>query len=303
MLSYSAEPGSIQEHVEASLEDLLRMEFITIDNFSHFQATQLGKAIVASSLDPEDGIFIHDELKKSLQAFVMDGDMHVLYNFTPVHDLDGVTVNWRVFWTEMEQLDESGLRVMNFLGLRPVVVNKMLHGGTLKETTPEEIETARRYRRFYLTLQLRDLCNEVPIHRIARKYDMARGAIQTLSQTCQGFAAGMIKFCETMGWGLMASALDHFSDRLKAGARFDLLALAKITFVKSRTARVFWENGFKTVAAVANAAPNEILPVLMQAQPSKARLGERDEEKYKDKLLGKAKIIVDSASRLWRKLP
>lgn len=34
----------------------------------------------------------------------------------------------------------------------------------------------------------------------------------------------------------MAAALDHFSDRLKAGARADLLALAKITFIKSRTA-------------------------------------------------------------------
>jgi hypothetical protein len=34
----------------------------------------------------------------------------------------------------------------------------------------------------------------------------------------------------------MAAILDHFSDRLKAGARSDLLALAKITFIKSRTA-------------------------------------------------------------------
>ena len=83
---------------------------------------------------------------------------------------------------------------------------------------------------------------------------MPRGSVQSLAQTCQGFAAGMIKFCETMGWGYvisahcyqfhsslrrsraMAAALDHFSDRLKAGARADLLALAKITFVKSRTA-------------------------------------------------------------------
>lgn len=95
----------------------------------------------------------------------------------------------------------------------------------------------------------------MPIHRVAQKYDMPRGSVQTLAQTCQGFAAGMIKFCETMGWGwvpgdegpaylgflltapsAMAAALDHFSDRLKAGARSDLLALAKITFVKSRTA-------------------------------------------------------------------
>ena len=71
----------------------------------------------------------------------------------------------------------------------------------MRETTPEETETARRYRRFYLALQLRDLCNEVPIHRVAKKYDTPRGSVQNLAQTCEGFAAGMIKFCEHMGWG------------------------------------------------------------------------------------------------------
>lgn len=74
-------------------------------------------------------------------------------------------------------------------------------GAVLKETTKEERELARVYRRFYLALQLRDLCNEMPIHIVARKYDMPRGSVQNLSQTCQGFAAGMIKFCDTMGWG------------------------------------------------------------------------------------------------------
>lgn len=74
-------------------------------------------------------------------------------------------------------------------------------GGTLRETTPEEREISRVYRRFYLALQLRDLCNEVPIHVVARKFDMPRGTVQTLAQTCQGFAAGMIKFCDRMGWG------------------------------------------------------------------------------------------------------
>ncbi|KAK3941565.1 DNA polymerase theta, partial [Diplogelasinospora grovesii] len=300
LLIRTADPDSIQENIGASLADLQSSGFITLDNFSNFQATQLGKAIVASSLDPEDGIFIHDELKKALQAFVMDGEMHVLYNFTPVNNLEGVTVNWRTFWNEMERLDDSGLRVMNFLGLKPTVVNKLLHGGTLKETTTEEKEISRRYHRFYLALQLRDLCNEVPVHRVAQKYDMPRGTVQTLAQSCQGFAAGMIKFCESMGWGVMAAALDHFSDRLKAGARSDLLALAKITFVKSRTARVFWDNGFKTVAAVANADPKELVPVLMQAQPNKVRLGVRDEQKYKDKLLAKAQVIADSANRLWQ---
>lgn len=74
----------------------------------------------------------------------------------------------------------------------------------MKETTAEEKQTARVYRRFYLAMQLRDLCNEIPIHVVARKYDMPRGSVQTLSQTCQGFAAGMVKFCEHMGWGYVS---------------------------------------------------------------------------------------------------
>ncbi|KAM7219136.1 DNA polymerase theta [Rhypophila decipiens] len=300
MLYLSEEPQSVQQTVEESLVELQNMEFITMDQYHNFEATKLGRAIVAASVDPEDGIFIHAELQSALKAFVLDGEMHVLYTFTPIPDLNTVSINWRIFWNEMEQLDESGLRVMKFLGLKPVQVNKMLHGDTLKETTPEEKKTARRYHRFYLALQLRDLCNEVPIHRVAQKYDTPRGMVQNLAQTCQGSAAGMIKFCESMGWGAMAAALDHFSDRLKAGARSDLMALAKITFVKSRTARIFWDNGFKTVAAVANAEPQELLPILMQAQPNKVRLEARDEQKYKDKLLAKAKVICDSANRLWQ---
>jgi DNA polymerase theta len=74
------------------------------------------------------------------------------------------------------------------------------HGAALKEGTDAERDQARVYRRFYLALQLRDLCNEVTVHIVAKKYDMPRGTVQNLSQTCQGFAAGMIKFCETMEW-------------------------------------------------------------------------------------------------------
>lgn len=73
------------------------------------------------------------------------------------------------------------------------------------------------YKRFYATLQLRDLCNELPIYAVARKYTIPCGVVQNLSQNCHGFAAGMVKFCERMEWGALAAALDHMSDRLRAG--------------------------------------------------------------------------------------
>lgn len=127
----------------------------------------------------------------------------------------------------------------------------------------EEVSFARTYRRFYAAFQLRDLCNEIPIHAVARKFEVPRGFVQTLAQTCEGFAAGMIQFCDRMGWGMLKSTLEHMCDRLKAGAKSDLLELAKIPFVKSRTARIFWENGLKNLRTVAEAEPKDLLPLLL----------------------------------------
>ena len=87
----------------------------------------------------------------------------------------------------------------------------------MKESTAQEIETARIYRRFYSALQLRDLCNEMPVHAVARKYDIPRGTVQNLAQTCHGFAAGMNKFCERMNWGALVPVLDHFFRSAESG--------------------------------------------------------------------------------------
>ncbi|KAL2889798.1 DNA polymerase theta subunit [Ceratocystis lukuohia] len=280
------------------LQELKVVEYSDVKE--EYTATQLGQAIVASSFNPEDGLFIHRELQRALKSFVMDGDLHVFYIFTPVSVSD-VVVNWQIFMDEAEKLDKSGERVLQVVGIDMCHLMKLSRGAVLHEETAEEREKARIMKRFYLAFQLRDLCNEVPVHIVARKYDMPRGMVQNLSQTSQGFAAGMVKFCDIMGWGALSAVLDHFMDRLKAGARSDLLELAKITFIKSRTARIFWDNGFKTVASIANAAPTELVPVLMQAEPNKIRAQDSPDDNRSKRLLAKAKIISDSANRLWRK--
>lgn len=225
----------VEKCIDESLSEIESMGFLTRDSLGNFEATNLGRAVVASAIDPDDGIFIHKELSRALRGFVLDSDLHMLYTFTPVHEF-GVGIDWRIFANQVEHLDESGLRVLAFLGIKPTAVMRLAQGAVLKERTQEEKDLARVYRRFYMALQLRDLCNEYPIHVVARRYEVPRGIVQNLSQTCQGFAAGMVKFCEQMGWGVFAAALNHFSDRLMAGARTDLLELSKVTFIKSRTA-------------------------------------------------------------------
>lgn len=101
----------------------------------------------------------------------------------------------------------------------------------------------------------------------------------------------------------------------QTGAKADLLALAQIQFIKSRTARVFWENGLKTVGAVAAADVQDILPILVlvshhtvvnfgklkdtKAQPKKLKIDDEQEKKYHEKLLLRAALISKSANLKW----
>ena len=114
LLDQTEDTASVQALVESSLDDLASMGFVHKDEDGAYQATQLGKAVVASSLEPEDGAFVYRELQRALRAFVMDGEMHILYTFTPVQEF-AINVNWRVFRNEVEDLDDSAHRVMSFL--------------------------------------------------------------------------------------------------------------------------------------------------------------------------------------------
>lgn len=123
LLYQTIDKTELTEMVKSTLRDLEETKLITKDD-SELQATLLGQAIVASSLTPEDGIFIHKELRRALEAFVMDGEMHVLYSFTPVHAAQG-NVNWKIFRNHMENFGDSDLRAFDFIGLKPAIVNKM----------------------------------------------------------------------------------------------------------------------------------------------------------------------------------
>lgn len=117
--------GLLANMVGETVQDLCTCELLTIDHDGTYKATLLGQAIVASSLSVEDGIFVHAEFQRALQSFVMDGEMHVFYLFTPIQPLGLGGINWPAFRTEMDRLDDSGLRALTLAGVKPFVVNRM----------------------------------------------------------------------------------------------------------------------------------------------------------------------------------
>ncbi|KAL1970531.1 hypothetical protein VTN77DRAFT_4175 [Rasamsonia byssochlamydoides] len=304
LLYRTRDKAEILDLIESALGELVKEELVRLRDDESYEPTRIGQAIVASSFAPDDGLFVYDELRRALQAFVMDGEMHIFYMFTPLQVAQNTNIDWPTFRDQLDALDESGLRALQFVGVQPGFVNTMVQsGGSLKENTPSQIALARIYRRAYTAFQLRDLSNEVPLSTIAQRYHTPRGVVQTLAQTCHGFAAGMVKFCQRMGWGMLAVVLDHMRDRLQAGARDDLLEMAQVAYVKSWTARLLWENGFRSVRALAEADPKDLVPVLMMARPRRGQGydDEKEAKRYEEKLLAKAEIIVGSANKLYER--
>ncbi|KAJ5920119.1 hypothetical protein N7516_010977 [Penicillium verrucosum] len=291
--------------MRSALQELVDEELLIFREDESYEATPLGQAVVASAFSPEDGLFVHEELKRALQAFVMDGDMHIFYMFTPLQAAMNTPIDWQIFRDQLDRLDESGLRALQFVGVQPGFVNTMVQSGaSLKETNPTQIKQARIYRRAYTAFQLRDLSNEIPLSTIAQRYKIPRGTVQTLAQQCHGFAAGIVKFCQRMNWGMMAAVLDHMRDRLEAGARADLLEMAQVTFVKSWTARLLRDNGFRNLRALAEAEPKDLVPVLMMANPHKAQKSQlypTEAERYNAKLMAKAETIISHAIKIWER--
>lgn len=100
---------------------------------------------------------------------------------------------------------------------------------------------------------------------------------------------------------MLVAVLEHMADRLRAGARADLLELARIPFVKSRTARALWENGYRNLRAVAEADAEAIAQVMLLAQPKRSKVSGEMEGGYLLKLKEKAEVVVRQAGRLWER--
>ena len=125
LLYQTMDHSELSAMVSTTTEELLATGLIRMTPDTAYEATLLGEAIVASSLTPEDGIFVHNELQKALTAFVMDGEMHIFYTFTPIQTTGLADINWHIFRRELQSLDESGVRVLQFVGIRPTLVNSM----------------------------------------------------------------------------------------------------------------------------------------------------------------------------------
>ena len=141
----------------------------------NYKPTQLGYAIVASSMAPDEGLIIFGELQRAMQCFVLENELHIIYQITPINICDywqnsSASVDWNMYYTMVQNFPADFKRVSDLVGVRPSFLLKMIKGSSINaNSSAQEQKLFKIHLRFYTSLILNDLVNEVPFSK-SKKY-------------------------------------------------------------------------------------------------------------------------------------
>ncbi|XP_023124971.2 DNA polymerase theta [Amphiprion ocellaris] len=264
--------------IEACVEWLMENEFISIQKEGHeerYCPTQLGAATLSSSLSPPEALGIFADLQRAMKGFVLENDLHILYLITPLY-AEWTTIDWYQFFCLWEQLSSSMKRVAELVGVQEGFLARSVSGKLVAKTEKQHRQMAI-HKRFFTTLVLQDLVNEVPLGTVASKYNCNRGQLQSLQQSASTYAGMVTVFCKRLGWHNMELLLSQYQTRLSFGVQRELVDLVRVSLLNATRARALYAQGLCTVAELARAAVADVEKALRNAVPFKSSKRAADE--------------------------
>ncbi|KAK3555997.1 hypothetical protein QTP86_034344 [Hemibagrus guttatus] len=269
----SDQPGAAQSQgaIEACMDWLMDNEFIHIQkegDEEKYCPTHLGSATLSSSLSPPEALGIFADLQRAMKGFVLENDLHILYQITPVY-VDWTTIDWYQFFCLWEQLPSAMKRVAEMVGIQEGFLARSV-GGKLIAKTEKQRRQMAIHKRFFTTLVLFDLVNEEPLGVVAKKYGCSRGQLQSLQQSASTYAGMVTVFCNRLGWHNLELLLSQFQSRLSFGVQRELCDLVRISLLNAQRARALYSAGLVTVAEVARTNVPDVEKALRKAVPFKS---------------------------------
>ncbi|XP_037326928.2 DNA polymerase theta [Pungitius pungitius] len=257
--------------IEACVEWLMENEFISIQKDGQeerYHPTQLGAATLSSSLSPPEALGIFADLQRAMKGFVLENDLHILYLITPLY-AEWTTIDWYQFFCQWEQLSSSMKRVAELVGVQEGFLARSV-GGKLVAKTEKQRRQMAVHKRFFTTLVLHDLVNEVPLGAVASKYNCNRGQLQSLQQSASTYAGMVMVFSKRLGWHNMELLLSQYQTRLSFGVQRELVDLVRVSLLNATRARALYAQGLCTVAELARATVADVEKALRNAVPFKS---------------------------------
>lgn len=173
--------SEVHQETKSSLQFLEENDLIEW-NSTHqkFISTKLGKATVASALSPEEGLIVFEELQKGRKNFVLDNELHLLFQVTPIFHT--IEPNWNKFYSIYCQLDSEMRRVCELIGISEAFLVKASISAPFQNQDAVNkfiiqlflnlllSKNCSRHKRLYASLILFELVRETPFWKITEQY-------------------------------------------------------------------------------------------------------------------------------------
>ncbi|KAL1444151.1 hypothetical protein MTO96_030003, partial [Rhipicephalus appendiculatus] len=260
--------GGAKEDLDGALQFLVDHQLVHLqgkDGDRRYCPSQLGRAVLASGLSPDDALSMVGELERARRCLALDSDLHLVYLVTPGH------LGAQALWTGAATRNcGSGCRLPND-ALRAwwVSTKRAWPGQPLGDSAPGRLLDGCR--RFYLALALERLASERPLAEVARIFACPRGLLQSLQHGAATFAGMVCVLCQRLGWRHLQLLVSEFQARLHFGVQPELCPLLSLPSLDGPLARVVFDAGFSDPAALAQVAPQELDIILRNTGPFQGR--------------------------------
>lgn len=290
LLSYTKESNEVEESTKEAIQFLVQNELLLLQKSDigvrRWVATPLGKACLAASVAPKDGLFLFEELQKARRCFVLDTELHVIYLVTPFNSGGQIgQIDWYTYLDIWKAISESERRVGQLVGVKESFLITALRGA------PKAGKILDIHKRFYTALALHDLVREVPLHIVCDKYGCSRGIIQSLQQTAATFAGMVTQFCKKLEWNCIELLVSQFQTRLQFGVCRELLDLLRLSMLNGLRARSLYKEGITTVAELAVAGEFDVERALYKALPFESKKEQFGEDEYETARRNKIRAV------------
>ncbi|VDK18653.1 unnamed protein product [Anisakis simplex] len=153
------------------------------------RATQLGRAVLASSLPPDIALLVYGDLERASHALILDNELHLLYLVTPLNNeaIWAGYLDWFHYHTIWSRLPPRLQRVGQMIGISERFIMERMQGRLARNNALLQIHL-----RFISALALYELINEKPLNKVAIRFRICRGALQSLQQQSATYACS---FC------------------------------------------------------------------------------------------------------------
>lgn len=259
-----------KEDLDGALQFLVDHQLVHLqgeDGDRRYCPSQLGRAVLASGLSPDDALAMVGELERARRCLALDSDLHLVYLVTPGHlGTQLGSLDWGRYQELWERLSAAQRRVAALVGVDEACMARAAAG-----RAPPPGRLLDGCRRFYLALALERLASERPLAEVARIFACPRGLLQSLQQGAATFAGMVCVLCQRLGWRHLQLLVSEFQARLHFGVQPELCPLLALPSLDGPLARVVFDAGFADPTALAQVAPQELDITLRNTGPFQGR--------------------------------